>query len=569
MEIPFVGGSYKARSNNANAQRCVNLFPATDKQLAKNSVILVGTPGLYELSDIPSAIIPVPPEPVLISNISYNDSSDRIGYSEGNAFDGRMSPTGLQEEGAVWMYYSGGYRQDGWVGQAFGVGNEKIVRSFRLNMYHDDFSPAKVTLKASTTGAYAGEEVILLEDTKVYWPIDTEWIPWNVDNDTAYPYYRVYLEERFNTVSTSIVCMNECEMYDQHLTLNYGDANWAWRWFWSNEGSHYDKLASPGGRYAEGNIGSDGGTYAWISYSGAYFTYGWFAQKVPWHDLKVINKYAFYTADVPDAPKTWTFEGSQTGLWTGDEVILDTQTNYVFPASYGWVYFNLTTTQEYRYYRVNVSANNGDATYLRIREFGMFGTRVEEDPVYEDFTTYTIQDPTSLLTVTANQITCAAVDNEDDIYMYRTLSSPVGDFLLRGKITFNYDDEYSRYWLLYLSNTSGSASAAKTAGSGLGIEIYRGNYSAGLYAEDFSTSARDDAYWRYYDYDYWYEFSRVGTACYIKLFDTVDCINPVYYGGITCLSTQYSVIGSSSANISGTETLNFEMSNVLFDPLIS
>lgn len=581
MEIPFVGGSYKARSNNANAQRCVNLFPATDKQLAKHSLILVGTPGTIELSDIPSAIIPppiVPPAPVLMSNISYNDSSDRVGYSEGNAFDGRTPQSALQEDGAVQMWYGGNYRQDGWVGQAFGIGNEKIIRSFRLNMIHADKSPSKITFKASTTGAYAGEEVILLEDDHAYWPILAGWVPWNVDNDTAYPYYRVYIEERYNTVSTSVIVVNECDMYDQHLTststpaLEYGETNWAWRNEANTENDSFDFAASPPGRYACGVIASDSVSYGWASYSnalGGYQTFGWFAQRLPWNDMKIITNYGFYIADVATAPKTWTFEGSQTGLWTGDEVVLDTQTNYVFPVSYGWVNFNFTNIQAYKYLRVNVSENNGDPTYLRIREIDLQGTRLDPaDLVYEDLTAYTVVDPSSKFTITTNQLTCPSVDNEDDIYMYRQLSSPVGDFQLRAKITFNYTDEYSRYWLIYLSNTNGSASDAISAGSGIGIELYRGNYSSGLYAQDFSTSARDDAYYRYYDYDYWFEMTRIGTQCTIKLFDTIDCTRPVYYGTIACLNTQYSVIGSSSRNETGTQTCNFEMTDLMFDPWI-
>ena len=60
MEIPFVGGAYASRSSNVNAQRCVNLIPATDQQSPKSTTILIGTPGITEFVDL-SDIAPPPP----------------------------------------------------------------------------------------------------------------------------------------------------------------------------------------------------------------------------------------------------------------------------------------------------------------------------------------------------------------------------------------------------------------------------------------------------------------------------------------------------------------------------
>lgn len=70
--------------------------------------------------------------------------------------------------------------------------------------------------------------------------------------------------------------------------------------------------------------------------------------------------------NVPNrAPKTWTFEGSNNGSsWT----TIDTQTNVS-----AWVAdekrtYTTTNTTAYRYYRINVSANQGDATFLSVAE---------------------------------------------------------------------------------------------------------------------------------------------------------------------------------------------------------
>jgi hypothetical protein len=46
MQIPFVGGSYAARSSNLNAQSCINWFPVVDNQDAKVVLAMYGTPGL-------------------------------------------------------------------------------------------------------------------------------------------------------------------------------------------------------------------------------------------------------------------------------------------------------------------------------------------------------------------------------------------------------------------------------------------------------------------------------------------------------------------------------------------
>lgn len=47
MQIPFIGGSYLARSTNLNASRCINLYAEKDESgTGKNVAALYGTPGL-------------------------------------------------------------------------------------------------------------------------------------------------------------------------------------------------------------------------------------------------------------------------------------------------------------------------------------------------------------------------------------------------------------------------------------------------------------------------------------------------------------------------------------------
>lgn len=96
-------------------------------------------------------------------------------------------------------------------------------------------------------------------------------------------------------------------------------------------------------------------------------TTGWLRYKFA--SAKVINRYAITPQQAARAPKTWTFQGSNDG---SDWTTLDTQTNIT-----GWVDntprtpFSFSNTIAYLYYRLNVTANNGDAS-LMIAELAMY-----------------------------------------------------------------------------------------------------------------------------------------------------------------------------------------------------
>ncbi len=52
IQIPFIGGAYKADSLNINAQECINLYPVVDAQQEPAVVALVGIPGCKQWVDI-------------------------------------------------------------------------------------------------------------------------------------------------------------------------------------------------------------------------------------------------------------------------------------------------------------------------------------------------------------------------------------------------------------------------------------------------------------------------------------------------------------------------------------
>lgn len=74
-------------------------------------------------------------------------------------------------------------------------------------------------------------------------------------------------------------------------------------------------------------------------------------------------------SDLTKAPKTWIFQGSNNGTtWTD----LDTQTNVPAFATAEQRYYSFSNTTAYRYYQLNVSANQGNATNLNVIELGIY-----------------------------------------------------------------------------------------------------------------------------------------------------------------------------------------------------
>lgn len=111
---------------------------------------------------------------------------------------------------------------------------------------------------------------------------------------------------------------------------------------------------------------------AWITLTGT--TTGWLRYK--FNTPTIVNKYAVsnenYASTSPtSAPKNWTFEGSNDGTtWT----ILDTRTNETGWSNAQRREYNFNNFTQYLYYRINVSANNGYASWLAIGELELMNT---------------------------------------------------------------------------------------------------------------------------------------------------------------------------------------------------
>lgn len=95
----------------------------------------------------------------------------------------------------------------------------------------------------------------------------------------------------------------------------------------------------------------------------------------------VLTSYAIKVNTIPEpnrAPKNWTMQGSQdNSSWT----TLDTETNQTSWTSGQTRTFTLSNSTAYRYYRLNISSNNGDATYTQVADLFLYSTATIVSPV--------------------------------------------------------------------------------------------------------------------------------------------------------------------------------------------
>ncbi|MDY0313764.1 MAG: discoidin domain-containing protein [Bacteroidales bacterium] len=130
------------------------------------------------------------------------------------------------------------------------------------------------------------------------------------------------------------------------------------------------------------NLFGGNATQSWYCWDGGYINHGWIGQDFGEGNEKIINRYRIYTSgSTRYNPKTWTFEGSYNGT---DWFILHTVNN----ASLGvntWYEYYFVNGNSYRYYRINVTQNGGDAIYLIITEIEMMSGSDYGDPVYSEY----------------------------------------------------------------------------------------------------------------------------------------------------------------------------------------
>jgi hypothetical protein len=98
---------------------------------------------------------------------------------------------------------------------------------------------------------------------------------------------------------------------------------------------------------------------------------GWVQYDFGANNAQLVKRYTVSSAnDVPGRdPKDWSFLGSQDGTtWT----TLDSQSGQTFANRYQQNTYAIGNTTAYRYYRLNITANNGEAG-VQLAELGLWG----------------------------------------------------------------------------------------------------------------------------------------------------------------------------------------------------
>jgi hypothetical protein len=89
---------------------------------------------------------------------------------------------------------------------------------------------------------------------------------------------------------------------------------------------------------------------------------------------EIVRRYTVISSSdlVGRDPKNWQFQGSNDAMaWT----TLDTQSNQAYAQRFEMKTFTVASPGAYRYYRLNVTANNGDPGFLGLSEFGLFAVK--------------------------------------------------------------------------------------------------------------------------------------------------------------------------------------------------
>jgi len=106
-------------------------------------------------------------------------------------------------------------------------------------------------------------------------------------------------------------------------------------------------------------------TNTWLTTSGQKT--GWIQYKFP--SMARVNRYGITPQSnaLTRSPKKWSLLGSNTGLFNGEEVVLDSRINET-SWSAGTKYFDFNNNSEYQYYRLSIEENNGDTSYVGFNE---------------------------------------------------------------------------------------------------------------------------------------------------------------------------------------------------------
>lgn len=162
-----------------------------------------------------------------------------------------------------------------------------------------------------------------------------------------------------------------------------------------NEGQWVETIDKAVDRSFNTKYCADGSPVGWIQYE--------------LQEAAIVDRYAVTSANSFDRnPKNWELSGSVDGnRWA----ILDTRSNQDFLTNYSTMEYTIGNPKEYKFYRLKVTGNNGNAKYFELAEWQLFAQKstaignrktmnssvfIYPNPVKNEFTVCCEQQPESV-----------------------------------------------------------------------------------------------------------------------------------------------------------------------------
>lgn len=275
----------------------------------------------------------------------YADSEYNATYTKDKAFDDNAS--------SRWSSANSDFPH--WI--AVDLGKEKVVVRLVFTPYKGQVENFKLQGSNNSTNGSDGDWTDLLSSAST----NSGTQRFTVSNTTGYRWYRLWITSKTG-LDNKCASIYEIEIFDTAVLTPVMTAN--------NAPSPYVVSLSTANYsnrlpYMAFDMAPD---TAMLSASGN--PTGIVTVDLGVDNAKVANIYVIYPYHVVStegrSPKTWTLEASNNN---SDWTTLDTRTNITgWTAGTGKI-FEMDNTTSYRYYRLNVTANGGDASYWGMTEF--------------------------------------------------------------------------------------------------------------------------------------------------------------------------------------------------------
>jgi hypothetical protein len=285
-------------------------------------------------------------------------SGSAAGYvGASGAFDDQIVPGPT----SVWLNDNLG--GPGWLKYDFGAGNQKVVSRYRIYTTYTAYYPKIWDFEGSNDDA--NWTTLDTHTNDVSWIVG-RWSDFDLTNTQAFRYYRL----NASASGPSGIAVGEMELMEK-LDLNQSvfahsfSDNLTHTNGFISASSQLGDLPPPHTGYGaratvdhritylvNGDL-ADGYNHVWFSETGAP---AWLKYDYGLGNSKRISKYTLIST-IPDrSPKSWTLEGSNNDM---DWSILDTRTNVAAWLTGVVRSFTLENSNLYRYYKLNITDNNG------------------------------------------------------------------------------------------------------------------------------------------------------------------------------------------------------------------